>query len=91
MEQARAGEIFEQTLLLIQNHVNRGLMVDTNGTGEADSDSHTLLKMQQHTLVNTERARRDPPRRDLWAQRPDICPLLCDIIQCVVIHFNDLS
>ncbi|KAJ3612857.1 hypothetical protein NHX12_019114 [Muraenolepis orangiensis] len=30
--QARAGEIFEQTLLLIQNHVNRGLMVDTNGT-----------------------------------------------------------
>lgn len=34
VEQARAGEIFEQTLLLIQNHVNRGLMVDTNGTGE---------------------------------------------------------
>uniref|UniRef100_A0A3P9KYW7 Peroxidasin n=1 Tax=Oryzias latipes TaxID=8090 RepID=A0A3P9KYW7_ORYLA len=32
VEQARAGEIFEQTLLLIQNHVNRGLMVDTNGT-----------------------------------------------------------
>uniref|UniRef100_A0A8L0DMV9 Peroxidasin n=1 Tax=Oncorhynchus mykiss TaxID=8022 RepID=A0A8L0DMV9_ONCMY len=30
--QARAGEIFEQTLLLIQNHVNQGLMVDTNGT-----------------------------------------------------------
>ncbi|XP_042186048.1 peroxidasin homolog isoform X2 [Oncorhynchus tshawytscha] len=30
--QARAGEIFEQTLLLIQNHVNQGLMFDTNGT-----------------------------------------------------------
>lgn len=34
VEQARAGEIFEQTLLLIQRHVNQGLMVDTNGTGE---------------------------------------------------------
>ncbi|KAF7704641.1 peroxidasin [Silurus meridionalis] len=32
VEQARAGEIFEQTLLLIQQHVNQGLMVDTNGT-----------------------------------------------------------
>uniref|UniRef100_H3CS91 Peroxidasin n=1 Tax=Tetraodon nigroviridis TaxID=99883 RepID=H3CS91_TETNG len=32
VEQARAGEIFEQTLLLIQNHVNQGLTVDTNGT-----------------------------------------------------------
>ncbi|KAK3563805.1 hypothetical protein QTP86_034530, partial [Hemibagrus guttatus] len=32
VEQARAGEIFEQTLLLIQRHVNEGLMVDTNGT-----------------------------------------------------------
>uniref|UniRef100_A0A8B9I269 Peroxidasin n=1 Tax=Astyanax mexicanus TaxID=7994 RepID=A0A8B9I269_ASTMX len=32
VEQARAGEIFEQTLLLIQRHVNHGLMVDTNGT-----------------------------------------------------------
>ncbi|KAJ7988928.1 hypothetical protein DPEC_G00314270 [Dallia pectoralis] len=32
VEQARAGEIFEQTLLLIQNHVNQGLMFDTNGT-----------------------------------------------------------
>uniref|UniRef100_A0A8C9SQK1 Peroxidasin n=1 Tax=Scleropages formosus TaxID=113540 RepID=A0A8C9SQK1_SCLFO len=32
VEQARAGEIFEQTLLLIQRHVNQGLMVDTNGT-----------------------------------------------------------
>lgn len=37
VEQARAGEIFEQTLLLIQNHVNQGLMVDTNGTGETDN------------------------------------------------------
>ena len=37
VEQARAGEIFEQTLLLIQNHVNQGLMVDTNGTGESDN------------------------------------------------------
>lgn len=35
VEQARAGEIFEQTLLLIQNHVNQGLTVDTNGTGKA--------------------------------------------------------
>ncbi|TSM77386.1 Peroxidasin [Bagarius yarrelli] len=32
VEQARAGEIFEQTLFLIQRHVNEGLMVDTNGT-----------------------------------------------------------
>ncbi|KAJ8290609.1 hypothetical protein GJAV_G00015230 [Gymnothorax javanicus] len=32
VEQARAGEIFEQTLLLIQRHVNQGLRVDTNGT-----------------------------------------------------------
>lgn len=37
VEQARAGEIFEQTLLLIQNHVNQGLMVDTNGTGKANN------------------------------------------------------
>lgn len=40
VEQARAGEIFEQTLLLIQNHVNQGLMVDTNGTGKADCKLH---------------------------------------------------
>ncbi|XP_077587554.1 peroxidasin [Stigmatopora nigra] len=32
VEQARAGEIFEQTLLLIQSHVNQGLMFDTSGT-----------------------------------------------------------
>uniref|UniRef100_UPI00398F47F3 peroxidasin homolog isoform X2 n=1 Tax=Pristiophorus japonicus TaxID=55135 RepID=UPI00398F47F3 len=30
---ARAGEIFEWTLQLIQEHVNDGLMVDLNGTG----------------------------------------------------------
>ncbi|XP_043926194.1 peroxidasin homolog isoform X2 [Protopterus annectens] len=30
--QARAGEIFERTLQLIQEHVNEGLMVDLNGT-----------------------------------------------------------
>ncbi|XP_078069335.1 peroxidasin homolog isoform X2 [Mustelus asterias] len=30
---ARAGEIFERTLQLIQEHVNDGLMVDLNGTG----------------------------------------------------------
>ncbi|XP_048386969.2 peroxidasin homolog isoform X1 [Stegostoma tigrinum] len=30
---ARAGEIFERTLQLIQEHVNNGLMVDLNGTG----------------------------------------------------------
>lgn len=43
--QARAGEIFEQTLLLIQNHVNQGLMVDTNGTGE------TIQKLCHFTKV----------------------------------------
>lgn len=31
---ARAGEVFERTLQLIQEHVNRGLMVDLNGTGQ---------------------------------------------------------
>ena len=34
VEQARAGEIFERTLQLIQEHVQHGLMVDLNGTGE---------------------------------------------------------
>lgn len=34
MEQARAGEIFERTLQLIQEHVRNGLMVDLNGTGQ---------------------------------------------------------
>uniref|UniRef100_A0A8C5XBT8 Peroxidasin n=1 Tax=Microcebus murinus TaxID=30608 RepID=A0A8C5XBT8_MICMU len=32
VEQARAGEIFERTLQLIQEHVQHGLMVDLNGT-----------------------------------------------------------
>ncbi|XP_053565707.1 peroxidasin homolog isoform X2 [Bombina bombina] len=32
VEQARAGEIFERTLQLIQEHVQNGLMVDLNGT-----------------------------------------------------------
>lgn len=32
MEQARAGEIFERTLQLIQEHVQHGLTVDLNGT-----------------------------------------------------------
>ncbi|MEE6476697.1 hypothetical protein FKM82_011185 [Ascaphus truei] len=32
VEQARAGEIFERTLQLIQEHVQGGLMVDLNGT-----------------------------------------------------------
>ncbi|CAJ0968166.1 unnamed protein product [Ranitomeya imitator] len=32
VEQARAGEIFERTLQLIQDHVQNGLMVDVNGT-----------------------------------------------------------
>ncbi|XP_012582834.1 PREDICTED: peroxidasin homolog [Condylura cristata] len=34
VEQARAGEIFERTLQLIQEHVQHGLMVDLNGTGQ---------------------------------------------------------
>ncbi|XP_058872731.1 peroxidasin homolog isoform X1 [Acipenser ruthenus] len=32
IETARAGEIFEQTLFLIQEHVKQGLTVDLNGT-----------------------------------------------------------
>ncbi|KAM3932563.1 peroxidasin homolog isoform 2-T2 [Leptodactylus fuscus] len=32
VEQARAGEIFERTLQLIQEHVQNGLMVNLNGT-----------------------------------------------------------
>lgn len=35
MEQARAGEIFERTLQLIQEHVQHGLMVDLNGTSQS--------------------------------------------------------
>lgn len=46
VEQARAGEIFEQTLLLIQNHVNQGLMVDTNGTGWAETRSTLSFILQ---------------------------------------------
>lgn len=34
IEQARAGEIFERTLQLIQEHVQDGLMVDLNGTSQ---------------------------------------------------------
>ena len=34
VEQARAGEIFERTLQLIQEHVRHGLMVDLNGTSQ---------------------------------------------------------
>lgn len=34
VEQARAGEIFERTLQLIQEHVQDGLMVDLNGTSQ---------------------------------------------------------
>lgn len=48
VEQARAGEIFEQTLLLIQNHVNQGLMVDTNGTGKAHIQTHCPNPIQSH-------------------------------------------
>lgn len=35
VEQARAGEIFERTLQLIQEHVQHGLMVDLNGTSQS--------------------------------------------------------
>lgn len=48
VEQARAGEIFEQTLLLIQRHVNQGLMVDTNGTGI--SHQHAAFQMREFLL-----------------------------------------
>lgn len=48
VEQARAGEIFEQTLLLIQNHVNQGLMVDTNGTGEAHNQRYCADTKRVH-------------------------------------------
>nr|XP_021553352.1 peroxidasin homolog [Neomonachus schauinslandi] len=45
VEQARAGEIFERTLQLIQEHVQHGLMVDLNGTncrtrGQFNAFSH---------------------------------------------------
>lgn len=41
VEQARAGEIFERTLQLIQEHVQHGLMVDLNGTGQYPGPSWT--------------------------------------------------
>ena len=34
VETARAGEIFEHTLLLIQEHVKQGLTVDLEGRGQ---------------------------------------------------------
>lgn len=42
MEQARAGEIFERTLQLIQEHVQGGLMVDLNGTSQYPGSSLRL-------------------------------------------------
>lgn len=36
LETARAGEIFERTLQLIQEHVQQGLIVDMNVTGAKD-------------------------------------------------------
>lgn len=36
IETARAGEIFERTLQLIQEHVQQGLIVDMNVTGKGD-------------------------------------------------------
>nr|XP_020665436.1 peroxidasin homolog [Pogona vitticeps] len=38
IETARAGEIFERTLQLIQEHVQQGLVVDMNGTGYRYND-----------------------------------------------------
>ncbi|KAM6457875.1 peroxidasin homolog isoform 1-T2 [Liasis olivaceus] len=38
IETARAGEIFERTLQLIQDHVQQGLFVDMNGTGYRYND-----------------------------------------------------
>lgn len=42
VEQARAGEIFERTLQLIQEHVQGGLMVDLNGTSQYPGSSLRL-------------------------------------------------
>jgi len=36
LETARAGEIFERTLQLIQEHVQQGLIVDMNVTGRRE-------------------------------------------------------
>ncbi|XP_023381728.1 peroxidasin homolog [Pteropus vampyrus] len=48
VEQARAGEIFERTLQLIQEHVRNGLMVDLNGTGYHYND---LVSPQYLSLI----------------------------------------
>ncbi|XP_004642396.2 peroxidasin homolog [Octodon degus] len=46
--QARAGEIFERTLQLIQEHVQHGLMVDLNGTSYHYND---LVSPQYLSLI----------------------------------------
>ncbi|ELK32764.1 Peroxidasin like protein [Myotis davidii] len=48
VEQARAGEIFERTLQLIQEHVQGGLMVDLNGTSYHYND---LVSPQYLSLI----------------------------------------
>ncbi|XP_077147460.1 peroxidasin homolog [Ranitomeya variabilis] len=48
VEQARAGEIFERTLQLIQDHVQNGLMVDVNGTSYHYND---LVSPHYLTLI----------------------------------------
>ncbi|XP_015262527.1 PREDICTED: peroxidasin homolog [Gekko japonicus] len=48
IEQARAGEIFERTLQLIQDHVQDGLMVDLNGTSYHYND---LVSPQYLNLI----------------------------------------
>ncbi|NWS49913.1 PXDN protein, partial [Probosciger aterrimus] len=48
VEQARAGEIFERTLQLIQDHVKDGLMVDLNGTSYHYND---LVSPQYLNLI----------------------------------------
>ncbi|KAM6221084.1 peroxidasin homolog [Rhynchocyon petersi] len=48
VEQARAGEIFERTLQLIQEHVQHGLMVDLNGTSYHYND---LVSPQYLNLI----------------------------------------
>ncbi|KAM4693347.1 peroxidasin homolog isoform 2-T2 [Discoglossus pictus] len=48
VEQARAGEIFERTLQIIQDHVQNGLMVDLNGTSYHYND---LVSPQYLNLI----------------------------------------
>ncbi|XP_069091955.1 peroxidasin homolog [Pleurodeles waltl] len=48
VERARAGEIFERTLQLIQEHVQDGLMVDLNGTSYHYND---LVSPQYLNLI----------------------------------------